>query len=127
MYVSDIPGHVGSEVRILADDTKIWRALITNFDHTILQEDPKLSKLCEWSRKWLLKFHAGKCKMVHWSSNNPHYQYTMTNVNDTEETMLDESDEKDLGVYLDVQQYETIITVFESRSYSDVCTQIHQK
>ena len=65
VYVNDIPEHVDSEVRMFADDTKNWRASITNFDHTILQQDP--SKLCEWSRKWLLKFHvanAGGCIWV---------------------------------------------------------------
>ena len=94
--VSDIPEHVDSEVRMFADDTKIWRALITTFFHTVLQED--LNQLCEWSRKCLLKFHVGKCNRMHLGSNNPHYQYTM--INDTEETILDEcTEETDLGVW----------------------------
>ena len=82
---------------MFVDDIKIWIALITNYDHTILQKD--LSKFCEWFRKWLLKFHVGKCKRMHLGSNNPHYQCNMTN--NTEETILNEcTEEKDLGVWM---------------------------
>ena len=41
VYVNDIPEHVDSKVRMFANYTKIWRALITNFDHTFLTKGPK--------------------------------------------------------------------------------------
>jgi hypothetical protein len=47
---------------MLADDTKIFRISKGEDDKETLQDD--LTKLEEWSDKWLLKFHLGKCKYM---------------------------------------------------------------
>ena len=45
-----------------ADDSKLYCEIKSPDDHQILQND--LSKLCTWSKKWLLKFHPKKCSCL---------------------------------------------------------------
>ena len=47
-------------------------------DHQILQND--LSKLCTWSRKWLLKFHPKKCSCLTIGKKleSPSYSYDLS-------------------------------------------------
>ena len=64
LYVSinDLPDTVESDSHLFADDTKIFRIIKGEDDKEILQDD--LTKLEEWSDKWLLKFHPEKCKQM---------------------------------------------------------------
>ena len=72
MYINDLPNHVQNEVRIFADDTKIFKEV----DEKGKQGDPykneaimktacplqeDLDRLFDWSNTWLLKFHPEKC------------------------------------------------------------------
>ncbi len=67
LYVNDIPNEVDSPIKLFADDTKIWRVIRSVDDTYKLQED--LEALERWSEKWLLKFNAGKCKVMRMGSN----------------------------------------------------------
>ena len=58
MYINDLPDHVDNEVRIFADDTKVFKE-VKGDDRSSLQED--LDRLFDWSRDWLLSFHPEKC------------------------------------------------------------------
>jgi hypothetical protein len=60
IYINDLPDTVESDSYLFADDTKIFRIIKDEDDKEILQDD--LTKLEEWSDKWLLKFHPEKCK-----------------------------------------------------------------
>ena len=61
MYINDLPNHVHNEVRIFADDTKLFKE-VQRVDRCSLQED--LDRLTDWSRDWLLNFHPEKyCHM----------------------------------------------------------------
>ena len=60
IYINDLPDGITSTIYMYADDTKLYREIKSSDDHQILQND--LSKLCTWSKKWLLKFHP---KNVH--------------------------------------------------------------
>ena len=96
IYINDLPEVVKSNVKIFADDTKLFNA-ITNqsLDNTSnLQSD--LKALEDWSQKWQLKFNAEKCKVIHYGSNNPKTGYTLNG------TSLECSlAEKDLGIIFD--------------------------
>ncbi|XP_071951960.1 uncharacterized protein [Antedon mediterranea] len=62
-------------------------------DRDALQND--LSKLEQWSKKWLLEFSKSKCKVMHIGNRNPKHTYSIDG------TVLDTtSAEKDLGVYV---------------------------
>ena len=94
IYINDLPEEISSNIKIFADDTKIFKALEIQSDKDQLQND--LDKLIEWSNKWQLPFNVTKCKVMHYGNNNPNNQYIMNNIS-LEETPT----EKDLGVTFD--------------------------
>jgi len=63
IYVNDLTDWIKSEMRIFADDTKVWKKITGIKDCMDLQED--LTNLQNWSDKWLLQFNAEKCKVMH--------------------------------------------------------------
>ena len=78
---------------MFADDTKTFTTIDKPEDVTKLQHD--IEELHNWSKKWLLKFNASKCKTMHIGSNNPEVDYSMDGV------VLEAIDqENDLGVFL---------------------------
>ena len=58
-YINDLPRQAKNEVRIFADDTKLFARSDSIEARNSLQDD--LDKLCEWSDTWLLRFHPQKC------------------------------------------------------------------
>ena len=93
IYINDLPGNVESNAQMFADDTKVFTHINSQDDVKRLQTD--MDKLLEWSRTWLLKFNATKCKVMHMGNSNPGGNYTMDGV------VLEEIEsEKDLGVYI---------------------------
>ena len=52
----------GTNIALYADDTKIWRQIISLNDHYILQND--INALHKWATKNKMKFHPDKCKVV---------------------------------------------------------------
>ena len=62
IYINDLPDGIMSNIYMYADDTKLYREIKSPEDHQILQND--LTKLCVWSKKWLLKFHPKKCSCL---------------------------------------------------------------
>ncbi len=68
LFVNEIPEEVKSDIKMFADDTKIWRVLRQDADTQGLQED--LDTLTDWSEKWLLIFNAAKCKIMHIGKHN---------------------------------------------------------
>lgn len=64
IFINDITENLknDSQVYLYADDTKIYREIASSRDRELLQED--IYSMCEWSDKWLLKFHPDKCKTM---------------------------------------------------------------
>ena len=56
IYVNDLPDWFKSEMRMFADDTKIWKKITELKDCSELQED--LTILQQWSETWLLQFRV---------------------------------------------------------------------
>ncbi|KAK4326439.1 hypothetical protein Pmani_003041 [Petrolisthes manimaculis] len=52
-----------------------------------------MSRLDEWSRKWLLNFNAGKCKTMHVGRNNLQADYHLNGT-----PLQKTTEEKDLGI-----------------------------
>ena len=63
MFVNELPLWIKNELRMFADDTKIWCKIMSEKDGATLQED--LDNLTIWSNTWQLKFNAEKCKVMH--------------------------------------------------------------
>ena len=62
--ISDMPERLHQEttVRLFADDTIAYLAVINNQDAEKLQED--LTKLEKLEQTWQMKFHPGKCQVL---------------------------------------------------------------
>ena len=102
MYINDLPDHVENEVRIFADDTKIFKE-VQRDDKDSLQED--LDRLFDWSRDWLLSFHPEKCCFMRIGQSKADTSYSMKemdNKGDVKRHRLAETEaERDLGVTID--------------------------
>jgi len=63
LFVIDLPEWIVGNLKMFADDTKLWITLRSETDSATLQTD--LDSLTAWSNWWLLKFSASKCKLMH--------------------------------------------------------------
>ena len=94
LFINDLPDNIDNEIYLFADDTKIYSTVNSPLEEENLQRD--LSKLEEWSNRWLLQFNASKCKVLHLGKNKGSHEYSLNNTN------LEASNiEKDLGVNID--------------------------
>ena len=101
LFVNDIPEEINNIISMYADDTKIYAAIQSDINSSSLADDLKAME--EWARKMQMKFHLGKCKVMHLGRNNPCKQYEMTS-DDGKQHILEKIDsEKDLGVLIDNQ------------------------
>lgn len=94
LFINDLPDMVRSTAHIFADDTKVYRSVLTEQDCVELQAD--LTRLVEWSEKWQMEFNADKCKVLHLGHSNRKAVYKMGSV-ELQSTPV----EKDLGVFVD--------------------------
>lgn len=99
-YVNDMPLNIHSNIKIFADDTKLFSKIDSKSDSENLQQD--LTNLEAWTNIWQLRFNATKCKVMHIGNKNQHYTYHMTENGETVELEPTKC-EKDLGVYVDDQ------------------------
>ena len=75
IYINDLPEALQSNVAIFADNTKLYRFIITADDSNILQSD--LDLLVDWCKVWQMDFNFTKCKHLSFGLNTPSRQYTM--------------------------------------------------
>ena len=61
--MNELPSWIKCDMKMFADDTKLWRRIFTIADSRVLQEDD-LDSLQLWSDTWQLKFNADKCKVM---------------------------------------------------------------
>ena len=59
LYINHLPESVISHTFVFAEDTKMHSIISKPSDCELLQND--LKNLTQWSEKWLVRFHAGKC------------------------------------------------------------------
>ena len=100
LFVNDLPDHVTSQIKIFADDTKIFRKIGSKADCEFLQKD--LTNLENWARDWLMRFHPQKCEVIRIGGNQPEFNYNMGNGN-CSVTLSTVDSVKDLGVNIDNQ------------------------
>ena len=62
IYINDLLTEVDSNGLLYADDTKIFRSIVTKEDAIKLQGD--IDKLERWAKKWLMNFHPQKCHVL---------------------------------------------------------------
>lgn len=99
MYINDLEWNIESNTYLFADDTKIYRHILTEMDHNILQKD--IATLECWSNSWQLKIHPAKCKFMNVGKNrDDEYVYRVKDGANMSAMERVES-EKDLGVTFD--------------------------
>jgi len=64
IFINDLEVGTTSGILKFADDTKLFRSVVNQADHTTLQND--LDKVCEWADRWEMKFNVSKCKVMHY-------------------------------------------------------------
>ena len=102
IYINDLSENISSELFMFADDTKVFRKMGTDEDHSKLQKD--ITTLEKWSKLWLLKFHPDKCKVMNVTRNKDttNRKYTMSDNTSEEKITLSHTIlEKDLGLNID--------------------------
>ena len=94
LYVNDLPAAVQCNIKLFADDTKLYRSVRLASDAELLQRD--LVAAVAWSDEWLLPFNEAKCSSLHFGKSNAKRVYSMRGI------LLDQfSVERDLGVMVD--------------------------
>ena len=63
LFVNDLPEWIKNNIRMFADDAKIWREISCLEDQRELQED--LNSMRAWSDVSLLEFNPIKCNVMH--------------------------------------------------------------
>ena len=71
VYINDLPDAVTSDIRLFADYTKVYRTITTTEDCRQLQSD--LDNLQKWAKKWQMKFHPEKCKVMRIGREHPDF------------------------------------------------------
>ena len=102
IYINDLPNCTTNQVKMFADDTKIFSRSDVPGNEASLQKD--LDELVKWSEKWQLKFHPEKCALMKLGPRTD-TEYYMTskdkNGNETCIKIQEKEAEKDLGVFVD--------------------------
>ena len=100
LFLNDISSDLspGTNIAMYADDTKIWRRVINQDDHWILQRD--INSLMNWASSNKMKFHSSKSHVLTitnaiGSGPDNNFIYAMGN------SPINYTDiEKDLGIYI---------------------------
>ena len=98
LYVNELPELTNSNLKMFADDVKLFRGIESDTDAQILQDD--LNTLCHWSEDWLLQFNTMKCKVMHVGHCNPSHDYIMGQPDGTKDKLQVSKVERDLGVHI---------------------------
>ena len=94
LFVNDLPDWIKTNIRLFADDAKVWRKISSLEDREELQED--LNSLGRWSRECLLQLNPEKCKVMH-IGHEFNTEYTIEQ--EGKVSVLEEVSEiKDLGI-----------------------------
>jgi hypothetical protein len=99
LYINDLPACVKSECLLFADDTKIFRSILSDEDRQVFQDD--IDKLHAWTTDWLLLFHPDKCKVMSIGRGSKSHEYSLPTVGNGRTTLTHTTSEKDLGILFD--------------------------
>jgi len=99
LYINDLPDKIYSNVKMFADDTKIYKKIKTNEDANELQES--MNQISEWCEKWGMGLHPDKCKVMKIGNRQKHNVTYNIIANNQLIPIAEAEEEKDLGVIVD--------------------------
>ena len=100
VYIADLPRVVSlpSQIRLFADDAKIFREILGKDDEIGVQND--IDRVSNWCKIWLLQLNFQKCKVMRFGKSSSSPKYTL--LDGTQRRLIEVvSEEKDLGVIFD--------------------------
>ena len=62
LYINDINNAITSKIKLLADDSVLYRNIYNQNDQVILQND--LDTISSWVEKWLMELNINKCSVL---------------------------------------------------------------
>jgi hypothetical protein len=95
IFVNELPNWIVNDMKMFADDTKLWTKISSPEDSESLQLD--LDSLAAWSNEWQLYFNPEKCKVMH--IGHPYDTKYYMHEEGTKVEVQSVVEEKDLGVY----------------------------
>ena len=98
VYVNDLSDHMQSFLWTFADNTKIYHPILSDVDHTMVQND--LHYFMQWNKTWQESLNIPKCKYLSLGTSDGSPSggsYTLTVDSDNIEIQKC-SEERDLGV-----------------------------
>jgi hypothetical protein len=102
IFINDLVNGIKNNCKLYADDTKVISIIKDIEDNVALQHD--MNRLVEWSNKWLIKFNADKCKVMHFGKKNQNYNYSLYEKTFDNKTiarsLIKTVEERDLGIIL---------------------------
>lgn len=94
LYINDLPMVTDCVVKLFADDTKLYGPAKTIEDCQKIQND--IDRMVEWSKRWQLRFHPDKCKILKIGDGHVEYDFQLGGA-----ALSETQQEKDLGVIMD--------------------------
>ncbi|MCP4460435.1 MAG: hypothetical protein GY816_20795, partial [Cytophagales bacterium] len=104
LFINDISKGLshGTNIMLYADDTKIWREMVSEEDYSILQRD--IDYLMDWALINNMKFHPTKCKVLSVTKSQSPFLGILPFVQcfyNMGDQILDYTEtEKDLGIFM---------------------------
>ena len=100
LYINDLPERISNDCKLYADDSKVIAIMRDILSASLLQSD--IDALRDWSKDWLLRLNASKCKVMHFGgSAEGHAEYMIDDLKTNTRKTLEKSDcERDLGIYI---------------------------
>ena len=90
IFVNDIPEYCNTNVKLFADDTKLFNNNTDRTECQNLQYD--LNALSAWSKTWHMNFNASKCAVLRIKPKTS-FTYSLNNT-----PLKEENEQKDLGI-----------------------------
>ena len=102
IFINGLTEVIDSHIRLFADDTKIFRLIRSGNDCDLLQND--ILRLNQWAERWQINFHSEKTKVLRIGKYHPapEIEYFMLNDTGNRKMLNFVTEEKDLGVIIDV-------------------------
>ena len=79
LYINDLPDSVKCECKLYADDSKLISVVRNGLEGIGMQNN--IDSVTNWTKDWLMRLNASKCKVMHLGNSNPIQVYEVEDVN----------------------------------------------